>query len=106
MEALETRILAKLGIADPYAATVPMDARRMSETERAAPVAADQSAPREPPAGLFDRLRALFGLGPASVRDDIEDALVGAGADADFTAAGAGHPEECARRCTMCGSTM
>jgi CBS domain containing-hemolysin-like protein len=58
----------------------------MSETERAAPVAADHSASsREPPAGLFDRLRALFGLGPASVRDDLEDALVGAGADADFT---------------------
>jgi CBS domain containing-hemolysin-like protein len=58
----------------------------MSETERAAPVAADHSASaREAPAGLFDRLRALFGLGPASVRDDLEDALVGAGADADFT---------------------
>ncbi|HEY4924342.1 MAG TPA: hemolysin family protein [Roseiarcus sp.] len=58
----------------------------MSETERAAAVAADHSAPaREPPAGLFERLRALFGLGPASVRDDLEDALVGAGADADFT---------------------
>ena len=57
----------------------------MSETERAAPVAADHSASaREAPAGLFDRLRALFGLGPASVRDDLEDALVGAGADADF----------------------
>jgi probable rRNA maturation factor len=26
MEALETRILAKLGIADPYASTVPLDA--------------------------------------------------------------------------------
>ena len=34
---------------------------------------------------MFDRLRALFGLGPVSVRDDLEDALVGAGADADFT---------------------
>ncbi len=36
-------------------------------------------------AGLFERLRALFGLGPASVRDDIEDALEEAGPDADFT---------------------
>ena len=27
MEALETRILAKLGIADPYASTVPLDAK-------------------------------------------------------------------------------
>src|ERR1700722_19823582 len=58
----------------------------MSETERAAAVAADHSAPaREPPAGLFERLRALFGLGPASVRDDLEDALVGAGANTEFT---------------------
>ena len=59
----------------------------MSEAERIEPVAADEpSAPaREAPTGLFDRLRALFGLGPASVRDDLEDALVGAGADTDFT---------------------
>lgn len=39
----------------------------------------------ESQAGLFERLRALFGLGPASVRDDIEDALEEAGPDADFT---------------------
>jgi CBS domain containing-hemolysin-like protein len=55
----------------------------------------DVSAPSSPPstkaaasesqAGLFERLRALFGLGPASVRDDIEDALEEAGPDADFT---------------------
>jgi CBS domain containing-hemolysin-like protein len=61
----------------------------MSEAERTQPFAADSasepSQAREPPAGLFDRLRALFGLGPASVRDDLEDALVGAGANADFT---------------------
>ena len=59
----------------------------MSEAERTEPVAADQaSAPaREGPTGLFDRLRALLGLGPASVRDDLEEALVGAGADTDFT---------------------
>ena len=29
----------------------------------------------EQPAGLFERVRALFGLAPASVRDDIEDAI-------------------------------
>jgi CBS domain containing-hemolysin-like protein len=58
----------------------------MSETERAAPVAADHVAiAREPASGLFERLRALFGLGPASVRDDLEDALIGASANADFT---------------------
>ena len=58
---------------------------RMSETERGAPAPADQgTAPaREATGGLFDRLRALFGLGAASVRDDLEDALVGA--NADFT---------------------
>jgi CBS domain containing-hemolysin-like protein len=58
----------------------------MSETERTAPDhAAGTPAAREPPGGLFDRLRAMFGLGPASVRDDLEDALVGAGANTDFT---------------------
>jgi CBS domain containing-hemolysin-like protein len=59
----------------------------MSEAERIEPAAADHGATpaRESTAGLFDRLRALFGLGPASVRDDIEDALVGAGANADFS---------------------
>jgi CBS domain containing-hemolysin-like protein len=56
--------------------------------ERTAPVGADHPAAppaKEPPGGLFDRLRALFGLGPASVRDDLEDALIGAGAQTDFT---------------------
>jgi CBS domain containing-hemolysin-like protein len=57
----------------------------MSDAERIA-AAAEQGAPaRETSGGLFDRLRTLFGLGPVSVRDDIEDALVGAGADADFS---------------------
>ena len=49
----------------------------MSETEEGeresdAPA---PSSPREQPAGLFDRVRALFGLAPASARDDIEDAI-------------------------------
>ena len=35
--------------------------------------------------GLFERLRGLLGLGPGSVRDDIEDALEGADTNADFT---------------------
>jgi CBS domain containing-hemolysin-like protein len=34
---------------------------------------------------LFDRLRALFGLGPASIRDDIQDALEDATTTADFS---------------------
>jgi CBS domain containing-hemolysin-like protein len=58
----------------------------MTDAERIAAAADQGGAPsREPPAGLFDRLRALLGLGPASVRDDIEDALIGAGANADFS---------------------
>ena len=48
------------------------------------PTAAEPK-PDEAPRGLFERLRALFGLEPASVRDDIEDALEEAGTNADFT---------------------
>jgi CBS domain containing-hemolysin-like protein len=33
------------------------------------------SVSREQPSGLFERLRTLFGLAPASARDDIEDAI-------------------------------
>ena len=35
--------------------------------------------------GLLERLRGLLGLGPGSVRDDIEDALEESDGDADFT---------------------
>jgi len=41
--------------------------------------------PDESSRGLFERLRALFSREPASVRNDIEDALDEAGTDADFT---------------------
>jgi CBS domain containing-hemolysin-like protein len=41
------------------------------------------TAPRSP--NLMDRLRALFGLGSASIRDDIEDALAEASTDADLS---------------------
>src|ERR1700742_4613239 len=34
--------------------------------------------------GLFGRLRSLFGLGPASVRDDIQEALEDLSTEADF----------------------
>jgi CBS domain containing-hemolysin-like protein len=47
--------------------------------------AAAEPKPDESSRGLFERLRALFGLEPASVRDDIEDALEEAGTNADFT---------------------
>jgi CBS domain containing-hemolysin-like protein len=35
--------------------------------------------------GLFDRLRTLFGLGPVSARDDIEEALEDSSTETDFT---------------------
>jgi CBS domain containing-hemolysin-like protein len=60
----------------------------MSDADKAAAEAADATAPqpqRSTPPTLFDRLRILFGVAPASVRDDIEDALDEAGPDADFT---------------------
>jgi CBS domain containing-hemolysin-like protein len=49
----------------------------MNDTEEGerAPDALAPSSPREQPSGLFDRVRALFGLAPASARDDIEDAI-------------------------------
>src|SRR6202051_717696 len=39
----------------------------------------------EQPAGLFERVRALFGLAPASARDDIEDAIEESASE-EFTA--------------------
>jgi CBS domain containing-hemolysin-like protein len=49
----------------------------MSETEEGGrgPETPRLSLSREQHAGLFERVRALFGLAPASARDDIEDAL-------------------------------
>lgn len=47
------------------------------------------SASDQPPndrGSLFDRLRQLFGLGPASVRDDIEDALEDNSTESDLSA--------------------
>src|SRR5271157_3176035 len=51
-------------------------------------------APRssEQPAGLFERVRALFGLTPASVRDDIEEAI-DESVGAEFTPR-TRHPQE------------
>src|SRR5579863_5615046 len=60
-----------------------MSEAQKKETPSGGPPA-EGGAP-EAQAGLFDRLRALFGLEPASVRDDIEDALDEAGPNADFT---------------------
>jgi CBS domain containing-hemolysin-like protein len=47
--------------------TVTDDSEPASETPA--------SVSREQPSGLFERVRALFGLAPASARDDIEDAI-------------------------------
>jgi CBS domain containing-hemolysin-like protein len=60
-----------------------MSEARKSEQPPAEP--RPESPAAESQASLFDRLRALFGLEPVSVRDDIEDALDGAGPDADFS---------------------
>ena len=60
----------------------------MSDSENAERPGVDRAslpAAREAPSGLIERLRGLFGMGPASVRDDIEDALEGADTNADFT---------------------
>ncbi len=49
--------------------------------------AAARRAKAPPPSGpsLFDRVRSVFGLGSASIRDDIEDALEDTGADSVFS---------------------
>jgi CBS domain containing-hemolysin-like protein len=60
----------------------------MSDAERTPPAGAENQSdePSRPQsASLIDRLRALFGLAPASVRDDIEDALDEPRTNGDFT---------------------
>ena len=49
--------------------------------------AARRAKAATPPAGptLFDRVRAVFGIGAPSIRDDIEDALEDTGADSVFS---------------------
>ena len=49
----------------------------MTVTNEVGPAAETPSVslPREQTSGLFERVRALFGLSPASARDDIEDAI-------------------------------
>lgn len=48
------------------------------------PEARASTGSRESAAGLFERLRALLGIAPASIRDDIEDAIEES-ASAEFT---------------------
>ena len=47
----------------------------MSAAHEDEPAQEAPGEPREQPSGLFERVRALFGLAPASARDDIEDAI-------------------------------
>ncbi len=50
---------------------------------------AGESRSDKPPStkpGLFDRIRAAFGIGGASIRDDIEDALATSSTEADLSA--------------------
>ena len=60
----------------------------MSDPRRAEASPDEPASPRSPREGprFLERLRALFGIAPASARDDIEDALEDAEATAEFTA--------------------
>jgi CBS domain containing-hemolysin-like protein len=55
----------------------------MSERAGLTETGQDKSHAGQP--GLFDRLRSLFGLGAASVRDDIQEALEDVSTETDFT---------------------
>jgi len=56
----------------------------VSASDEPEPIAEPAPKAAEGP-GLFDRLREFLGLGPASVRDDIEDALESPAPDAGLT---------------------
>ena len=59
----------------------------MSQSDHASPIRSDQDEER-PPAkpNLIERLRSVFGLSGASIRDDIQDALEDTSAQTDFSA--------------------
>jgi len=60
----------------------------MSDANKTPPIGVEEQSievRRAQSASLFDRLRALFGVTPASVRDDIEDALDEPRTNGDFT---------------------
>ena len=56
-------------------------------SERESPAAGEAGSDRAGAArpGLFDRLRAVFGLGGASIRDDIQDALADSSTEVDVS---------------------
>ena len=101
MEALERRILARLGVADPYGEAA--GARRMSDAERRR---ARQARPRRSPqlAACSSGCAPCSGWGPASVRDDIEDALEDAAEQRRLHAAGTRDSQERARPARQCAS--
>ncbi len=55
------------------------------DKENADQTASPERSPAKPAASLMERLRALFGLTGASIRDDIEDALEDAAIGEDFS---------------------
>ena len=58
----------------------------MKDNDREPPTRPEvRSERRAGPPSLLDRLRSVFGLGAASLRDDIEDALEETGAEAVFS---------------------
>lgn len=55
-------------------------------SERESPAAGEAGTDRTPAKpNLFDRLRAIFGLGGASIRDDIQDALADSSTEVDVS---------------------
>jgi CBS domain containing-hemolysin-like protein len=58
----------------------------MSEHDTRAAGEAQSDRPQASKPNLFDRIRTLFGLGGASIRDDIEDALATTSTEADLSA--------------------
>ena len=57
----------------------------MSESAKVAAIEVKEIRPADANAGLLQRLRGLFGIEPASVRGDIEDAIEETGAEAEFS---------------------
>ena len=55
-------------------------------SERESPTAGEAGQDKPHPPSLLDRLRALFGLGGASIRDDIQDALEDPATGTDLSA--------------------
>ena len=89
MERLEGDVLATLGIASPYQDEEDRRAPAMTQIDHVAPSRPEAEDERSSVVGkprLIDRMRAVFGLAGASIRDDIQDALEDTSAQTDFSA--------------------